>query len=140
MSEKYLKELKVGELNEQDLEWLLRSTEASYTGMQPVHVMVDAAEGRARIWRVADGKGILVTKVLEHPAGWELYILCIAGQGLFELFNDGAEEFFDLARQHKCRYIGCLVERAGMERILNHKLNFEPKLTYCLAEVPNATD
>ncbi len=136
---KFLTELKIGELTDEDFKYLIEATSISYTGMQAHHIMTDFVSGDLQIWRISNGdaKGIIVTKVLMHPALKELHILCMAGKNLVKIFEEAFEDILSVARKGECSKVSCFIMRPAMQKLLTNKLRFEPTLTHCLREVAN---
>lgn len=130
-----IKPLTIGELTEQDLLHLDAAVSTSYTGRSVAHILTAVAQQHMDLWRLGDG--VLVTQLLDHPAGHELYLWALAGQGLVHDLEQHAEELCDIARRANCRWIGGLAVRPGLVRVLIRRLKVVPKYTYCLLEVDN---
>lgn len=137
MNLEFLTELKIGELSDEDFKHLIDATAISYTGMQAHHIMGDFASGDLQIWRISKNshKGIIVTKVLLHPALKELHILCMAGENLVSVFEEAFKDILTIAKKEECSKVSCFIMRPAMQKLLINKLQFEPTLTHCLREV-----
>ena len=130
----FLAELKLNELDEKDMEWLVVGCKVMPSGAEPYHIMMDLAHGKVRCFRLGEHTGILVIKVLQHPAFRELFIFLLAGEGVFDILEEAFPELEQLAKDYQCSKIGCWA-RKGLEKVLGERLDFKAERTYCVKEV-----
>lgn len=91
----------------QDHHYIKRACEVNYIGAEPRHVVFDAAQGTAQIFRL-EGKaeGIVITRIVQHPSGRELSIWGIAGKGIFpRQVRFVAEELSRYGADNNCKWL-----------------------------------
>jgi hypothetical protein len=137
MTEKYFKQVPVSHATRELLVLLDKAAKAGYYGYNVSHVVKWAIEGKAQIWQLAgpDCSGVLVTQILEHPAGKELFIWSMAGQGFLanaDMIMDRLEAF---ARAEQCKWIGGSAIHQGLENFYTTWGRLKKQATYFIAEI-----
>lgn len=124
------------ELTETDFKWLSKMVDGYYRGARPIHLVKDAMEGRALLWRLTgDQEGMMVTQVLLHPAGKEVLVWGLAGENLKMLpLADAVENY---AKEHEAKWIGAQTSSPAMEKLFS-RLNGKSISRYWLKEVKDA--
>ena len=96
------------------LHWLQLVCSMDYTGVQPKHYLADALEGKVLLWDFDSGNGIVLTQLLQHPAGKEVFILGLAGTGLIRKVKTLNEIIQTYAECVGARWIGGNVVNARL--------------------------
>lgn len=94
--------------------WLAKICQEDYTGMEAKDLILDAAKGVLQLWETPSD-GVIVTEVLQHPAGKEFLVFGIAGEGLdiLKIARWAREE----GKRLGCRWVGGNTTNPKMERI-----------------------
>lgn len=90
----------------QHIFWLAKIAQEDYTGMEAKDIILDAARGQLKLWDWKSGSGLVVTELLHHPAGSELLVFGLAGEGLGKELRTIAEFLKQYAREQGCRWVG----------------------------------
>ena len=91
-----LAQISPAELTDSHLQWLVKMCRVDFTGAEPKHYIADALDGKIQFWDFKHGQGLLMTQILNHPGGKELFILGLAGEGLvkeFKRLNDVLQQY-----------------------------------------------
>lgn len=124
----YLKRLRLEDLTENDMRWLIRGTDVLQDGTKPKHLMEDTANGLMQLWRVEGAaKGILATQLIRKPNWKVLEIFMVAGEGIFPQYGRALlAECRDVARHMGAERIYCGAQDPRLQRFYEKKLNMVP--------------
>lgn len=105
-----LRLLRPGEVEEYDVALMAQALALDYTGTLAQHSLADMLSGETQWWRLVDAgaaepRGIVETKVLEHPAGRELLVKVVAGERVLVQGRRVAGMLEHFARGAKCRWM-----------------------------------
>lgn len=101
-----LTQISPAELTDSHLQWLDKMCKVDFTEAEPKHYIADAVVGTVQFWDFAKGKGLVMTQILNHPGGKELFVLGIAGEGLVKRFKTLNEILQQYAKFIGARWIG----------------------------------
>lgn len=113
----YITWIRPEELSASDTKWLTACSKIGYYGYKPGDIVLMALKGEVQLWRVKDGAGIVITRILSHPAGKELDIWLLAGRGLIRLADGICEQLENYARSMGCRWVSGHSARPGLTRL-----------------------
>lgn len=107
----YIIPIKAEEIPSRLVKWLDKSAKVGYYGYEAKHILADALEKTLQLWEVAgdNAEGIIVSKVLQHPAGKEFQVWTMAGKGFLRDLDKLYKELEVYATEHGCKFISGLV-------------------------------
>jgi hypothetical protein len=114
------------DLTEAQVELLLQFCAGLDTGVEPKHVIAQAITGQLGIWRtnLGDSDGLFLLKIAEHPAGRELIVWGIVGEGIIPKCHSFMNELKDIGRALGCVVMTALTEDPRLRKIYERRLNF----------------
>lgn len=120
-----LQDLLTTELEDKDLVWMMKALAGHYGGYEPIDVVREIAEGLPHeIWRLeGPAEGIIITTVIEHPAGKELLIWWLAGKGILKNLYQIYGALKDIARDRDCTWISGAAQNPALGEYCRRKLN-----------------
>ena len=125
------------DLTPDHLKWLRAITNLSDRGYEPKHLIQDEMLGGRQFFDIQHeaGKGILVTEVIGHPAGRELYVWGTAGENAPRVTGDVMIALKEIARLWDCQWVGWRASREGMVRLYQKYAGVSPEGKYFSVEV-----
>lgn len=109
-----LRQISLEEITEKHLILLARMTKDAYFGMTVKQIVENSAQGLQQIWSFESG--IIVTEILKHQNGTELYVCGFSGK---MNFKRAFAELRVFAKRFNARWIGGEVASPRMEKIFS---------------------
>ena len=127
----------VDELDLKDLEWLQTAREDQLGGISPGSLAERVAEGRAQLWKYTGDEGqsgIIITTVLDHEKGKELFVWLMAGRGLRPHMNEIMERLSEFAKATGCKWLTGR-SKPAIARVLQRQAGFDVRRHEVVKEV-----
>ena len=119
------------------MKWLRAITSLGDRGYEPAHLIQDEILGARQFFDIQhpEGRGIVVTEVIGHPAGRELYVWGTAGENAPKVTGDVVKALRETARLWNCNWLGWRASREGMVRLYKKYADISPEGKYFSVEV-----
>ena len=116
---KEFKQIFLEDLTDRDFFNLELAVSLNQFGHTVEHILGSVAEHSSQLWRGTNGKKqfIMITQIFNHPAGSELRIWSLGGQGylpMIDLAGDGLKEF---GKKYNCKWLTGKAKRKAFEKL-----------------------
>lgn len=115
---------------------LYKIEESFWDGTTALDLLLRRNEGRYSFFETPNGGALVITEVASSPAGLELFIVGVAGEGILSVAPAMISDLRAIARAFGCKFIGGLGIPAGWERPAL-AFGFRKAATYYLMELSN---
>lgn len=124
------------DMSDGDLAWLAKVCGVSYTGVTPEGLLPELVAGTLAMWRVNGGAaGVVLTQILQHPGGRELYMWGMAGKGIIENIETIYDGLKAYGASQGCRWVGGRALRPGLTRVYEKLLGVRPFAAHFVKEI-----
>ena len=138
VSDVYMFQVAVEDLNEQDLLWIASACEDCYYGYTPKDIFAETITGHFQLWKFGDAEehctGIMITRLDEYPAGKELWIWGVAGRGYVRNFPVIRQTIMNFAKASKCKWVSGMATLPRLETLYN-EMGAKRQATFYIKEV-----
>jgi len=86
------------------------------------------------LWETKAKLGLVITEVLVHPRGKELFVFGITGAGILPKRDAILEDIMEMAAENNCKFLGASAIREG-SNWLGKTLGFTPVATRYIKEL-----
>lgn len=117
-----IRQLSLHEITDTHMMWLCRVLKLEYNGYGwgPKVMLESFVSGSRQLWSL--GNGVLITQTHHHPAGKELFIWGIAGEGIVRKYREIYEALKEYALENGMRWIGGYAPKEGIIKLTTRKL------------------
>lgn len=105
-----------------------------WDGTRLADVLRKIGEGDLYLFATVDNSCLVLTEVIVHPKGKELFIYGITGRGILKNKHEVVEDFKELAKRLDCKWVGAEALRDGWTWLAKG-LGFEAVSTRYLKEI-----
>lgn len=122
-----LQRLSLENITNKHVFWLVEMVKISYFGETAVSIIQRAAKGECQLWGFEKDKGVIVTEILQHPSGKEVFICGFAGDRVLAKVRTIKDDLMEFTKEMNARWLGGEAnnERAGklFEKIKEKKIS-----------------
>lgn len=112
-----LAQIQPNDLCDSHLHHLLKLCKVDFTESRPQDLIAEAWAQRLQFWDFNSGRGILLTQILVHGGGKELFIFGLAGEGMAVKVKQIWATMHEYAQYINARWMGANVVNERLERI-----------------------
>lgn len=123
-------------LTDLDVKYILDLCDRAYTGEEAKDIFKKAALGELQLWRI-DGavEGIVITRLLRHLSGLELYVEGMAGKRVVPNMKELFQDLLDFGKAQGVKWVGARAETKRLANVYKRQCGFGPKGEFLLLEV-----
>jgi hypothetical protein len=125
----HLSEIHPTELTEADLILLDRIAQLDYHDPTLKGLLELIVSGKITVWRImgSEAQGLVGTSIKEWPAGRELWLNFLVGEGFLKAAREIHQALIDLANRAECRFISGDALRPGLAKLYKEVLGVRPR-------------
>ena len=106
MAERKITRLKLEDVNEADLRWILHLDSTTDFMLSPEEILDEVKETSMQLWRLQNGpEGIMLTRILESKKKCLLEVVALAGNKAMNYMQGLVDDLFELAKHEGCKQI-----------------------------------
>jgi hypothetical protein len=105
-----------------------------WDGTTYAYIIHRLLQGELILWETANSTGLVITEIISHHRGNELFIYGIAGSGILPKRKAVLADLKEMAVLNGCKFIGADASRSGW-KMFNKELGFAPVSTHYVKEL-----